>query len=297
MKNISLFIKSKNVILLLISIIISSNVYSQKVKPPVAIYDFTYNADLAYREYLPSIKQFVTSAFQKSNKFTILNRSSKEALIKESELTKGADYFLNKAVKDGKKMGARYLVTGEVDRIDLEKTTSGEGIVTYGAGFSFLIKVIDPETNVLIATEQISSSVGRGMFSALSAASSTPGAAVDAALKKIEDKIEKFIYKSFGATDIKVIEIIAQKGIKIEKVLISAGSGSGLKKGTKLEIFTPTETIVNGKKETRKKYLGDMKVERIEDENFSVCEIVKGGDVVKEHYDKGLPIMAKQEIK
>lgn len=275
----------------------NTSFYAQGAKPPVAIYDFTYNPDLAYKEYLPSIKQFVTSAFQKSKMFTILNRSSQDALLKEKDLTQGPDYFLNKAIKDGKKAGAKFIITGEVDRVDIEKTQSSQGIVSYSAGFSFLLKFIDPETNILKASEQISVTAGRGILAGLSASSESPRAAVDAALGKITEKVEKFIFTSFATEPIKVIEILKEGKGKIEKILVAAGSSYGLKNGTQLELFTPTETEVNGKKIIREKFIGKAKIEKVEDENFSVCKILNGGDLAKDALDKGQILMCKIIVK
>ncbi|MBK8516026.1 MAG: hypothetical protein IPL55_06970 [Saprospiraceae bacterium] len=275
----------------------SSSLYSQIAKPPVAIYDFTYNPELAYKEYLPSIKQFVTSAFQKSKMFTILNRTSQDALLKEKDLTQGPDYFLNKAIKDGKKVGAKYIITGEVDRVDIEKSQSSQGIVSFSAGFSFLLKFIDPETNVLKASEQISVTAGRGILAGLSKSSESPKAAVDASLGKISKEVENFIFTSFAIEPIKVIEILKEGKDKIEKILIAAGSSYNLKNGTQLELFTPTETEVNGKKMIREKFLGKAKIEKVEDENFSVCKISDGGDLAKEAFDKGQILMCKIIVK
>ena len=274
-----------------------SHLHSQNTKPPVAIYDFTYNPDLAYKEYLPSIKQFVTSAFQKSKMFTILNRSSQDALLKEKDLIQGPDYFLNKAIKDGKKVGAKYIITGEVDRVDVEKSQSSQGIVSYSAGFSFLLKFIDPETNILKASEQISVTAGRGILAGLSSSSESPRAAVDAALGKISKKVEKFIFTSFVTEPIKVIEILKENNDKIEKILVAAGSSYGLKNGTQLELFTPTETEVDGKKMIREKFIGKAKIEKVEDENFSVCKIIDGGDLAKQASDKGQVLMCKIIVK
>lgn len=290
------FLFSRCCILLTVILFInSSSIFAQNAKPPVAIYDFTYNPDLVAKEYLPSIKQFVTSAFQNTKRFTILNRSSSDALLKEKDLTSGPEYFLNKVKTDFKKVGAKYIVTGNMDRMSVEKITSSQNLVSYRAAFSFFINIIDPATNTLVASKQIEVSDGDGFFGGIT--STSPAAAIDNALKKISDKIENFIKIDFPYEPVKVVEILSETSSKVEKVLVAAGSGYGLANGDKVEIFTPTEVELDGKKTTREKFLGEAKIEKVEDASFSICKITKGGEEMKQASTKGQVLMCKIVIK
>ena len=297
------FIKPKKMkpfcflVLYIILFLYVDKINAQNDKVVVAIYDFSYNPDLAYKEFLPTIKQTVTSAFQRSGRFTILNRASDGLIEKELKLQKTREYFSNSMIEQGKRVGAKYVVSGDVDRISVQEKSGSQGAVSYAAGFAFMIKVIDIEKNEIIASEQINASAGDGMFGMFSSSSSSPRAAIDGTLKKIDEKIDKFILKYFGSSEINISEIIELKGNKVTKVLIAGGSTSGLSKGLSLEVFTPVEAEKDGKKIIRKKSIGIMVIEKVEDENFSICKIKDGGELIKIHSDKGDKLIAKLEIK
>ena len=57
----------------------------------------------------------------------------------------------------------------------------------------------------------------------------------------------------------------------------SGGSAFGLKKGDKLSVAELVEMEVGGKKIIRKKEIGELKITKVEDENFSICEVKSGG--------------------
>jgi hypothetical protein len=58
-----------------------------------------------------------------------------------------------------------------------------------------------------------------------------------------------------------------------KKVLISGGANFGLKKGDRLKIIEISEVDVEGKKMTRKKDVCELKIAKVEDENFSSCTV------------------------
>ena len=67
--------------------------------------------------------------------------------------------------------------------------------------------------------------------------------------------------------------------------MISGGSAFGLKKGDKLKVVESINMEVNGKTMIRKKEIGLLKITKIEDENFSMCSVKKGGSSITSQFE------------
>ena len=58
---------------------------------------------------------------------------------------------------------------------------------------------------------------------------------------------------------------------------MNCSNKSGIKKGDRLSVVELVETEVGGRNLTRKKEIGEIKVSKVEDENFSICDVKSGG--------------------
>lgn len=114
--------------------------------------------------------------------------------------------------------------------------------------------------------------------------SAIPEAAVAKAIKNIEPMIDEFVSRNFPVTFF-VVEIMETKNGEATKVLISGGTGFGLKKSDKLKIVELIDLDVDGNKFTRKKVIGEIKVTEVEDENFSQCQVTSGGIDIKNKFE------------
>ncbi|MEM6801134.1 MAG: hypothetical protein AAF696_06995, partial [Bacteroidota bacterium] len=104
----------------------------------------------------------------------------------------------------------------------------------------------------------------------------TPEAAVENAMKVIGNKVKKFIQKHFKL-EAEVVEITERKGLLAKTVLISGGSAAGFKKNQKLSVsIRVPKTLSNGKTLLRTMEIGQIKIIKVEDENFSLAQILKG---------------------
>jgi hypothetical protein len=59
--------------------------------------------------------------------------------------------------------------------------------------------------------------------------------------------------------------------------MIAGGTSFNLKMGDKLKVVEVSIIEVNGKKLERKKDIGELKITKVEDENFSTCSVKSGG--------------------
>lgn len=227
-----------------------------------------------------AIQDAVSDAFLAAKRFTLVERE-KMALIKGEKKTQmGEDYIDGQTVEQSKSMGASYIVTGNVTEALFEEKQSelsgigGFSIPSRKAKISFNIKVIDVSTGEIMASEKFSAE-GKGKNG------------YDEALDLVKPNIEKFIKDNFKITA--SIASIEEKNASNEavKILISGGTGIGLKPQTTLKVFELTSLMVDGKKIPRKKEIGQIVVEKVEDENFSICNVVSGGAVITAKSESG----------
>ena len=227
-----------------------------------------------------AIQDAVSDAFLKAKRFTLVEREKMELIKGEKRTQQSEDYIDGQTVEQSKSMGASYIVTGNVTEASFEEKQSsmsglaGVSIPSRKAKISFGIKVIDVATGEIMASENFSDEAkGKNAF--------------DDALEKIKPNIEKFIKENFKITA--SIASIEEKNSSNEalKVLISGGTGIGLKPKTTLKVFEITTLVVEGKKIPRKKEIGQIEVEKVEDENFSICKVITGGSIITTKSEAG----------
>jgi predicted Fe-Mo cluster-binding NifX family protein len=225
-----------------------------------------------------AIQDAVSDAFLNAKRFTLVERE-KMALIKGEKKTQQSDEFIDgSTVEQSKSMGASYIVTGNVSEASFDEQINSVGyglsIPSRKAKISFNIKVIDVSTGEIMASEKFSAEAkGKNGY--------------DEALKIIKPNIEKFIKDNFKITA--SIANIEAKNASNEatKVLISGGTSIGLKPSTTLKVFELTSLMVDGKKIPRKKEIGQIVVEKVEDENFSICNVTVGGAIIATKSEAG----------
>jgi curli biogenesis system outer membrane secretion channel CsgG len=227
-----------------------------------------------------AIQDAVSDAFLNAKRFTLVERE-KMALIKGEKKTQQSEEFIDgSTVEQSKSMGASYIVTGNIQEASFEEKQSemsgigGFAIASRKAKISFNIKVIDVSTGEIMASEKFSAEAkGKNGY--------------NDALNIIKPNIEKFIKDNFKITA--SIASIEAKNASNEatKVLISGGTGIGLKPNTTLKVFELTSLMVDGKKIPRKKEIGQIVVEKVEDENFSICNVTVGGAIIATKSEAG----------
>ena len=96
-------------------------------------------------------------------------------------------------------------------------------------------------------------------------------------LTSLSSDIDKWVHVNFPAI-FSIAEIQTKDGKgAATKLLMTGGSAFGLEKGDRLKVVEVTEMEINGKKIKRKKEIGEIRIDKIEDENFSICSVKEGG--------------------
>ena len=225
-----------------------------------------------------AIQDLVSNAFLSTKRFTLVEREKMDQIKKEKKTQQGEDFLDGVTVEQSKSLGADYLITGNVLEATFEEKSSSVGyglsIPSRKAKISFNIKVTDVSTGEIMATEKFNADAsGKNGY--------------DEALKIIKPNIEKFIKDNFKISA--SIASIEAKNASNEatKVLISGGTAIGLKPNTTLKVFELTSLMVDGKKIPRKKEIGQIVVEKVEDENFSICNVTIGGAIIATKSEAG----------
>ena len=256
---------------------------SGQEKTGVGIMSFTYVEGAASSKDVNSIQETVTNAFVKTKRFNIVDRTKMDALKKEKDLQKSEDFIDGSVIAQGVSLGASFLISGHVISAQAEKMETepdektGQVITTYKSKLSISLKVIDVATGQVVTSETIEPKGGSTFGGMMGMAPSTPEAAISKAIKGIEDKVDDFVSKNFPAT-FPIVEI-QEKDSKgnATKIMIAGGSAFNLQKGGKLKVVEISTIEVNGKKLERKKEIGELKITKVEDENFSTCSVSAGG--------------------
>ena len=253
-------------------------------KVSVGILPFTYVENAARFQDVNSIQETVTNAFVKTKRFNIVDRSKMDALKEEKELQKSDDFINGSVVEQGKNVGATFLISGHVISAKAEQMRSDDGkgnvSISYKSKLAISLKVIDVMTGQVITSETIEPKSGSTLGGMLGVGPSSESDAISKSIIKIQDKIDDFVSNNFPIYfTIAEIQEKDNKG-SATKILLAGGSDFGLKKGDKLKVVELVEMEVNGKKIMRKKEIGEIKIMKIEDENFSICTVNNGGDLI-----------------
>lgn len=250
-------------------------------KIPVAILPFTYAENAVDFQHVNTIQETVINAFVKTRRFNIVDRSKTDAIKREKELQKTDDFIDGSVVEQGRNLGAAYLVSGHILSARSEQMRSDDGkgkvTITYKAKLSINMKVLDVTSGQVITSETIEPKSGSVLGNLFGIGASTEIESFAKAIEKIQTKIDEFVAKNFPVMFF-IAEIQEKDGQgAATKILLAGGSGFGLKKGDKLKVVELTEFDINGRKVIRKKEIGEIKIEVVEDENFSICSVTEGG--------------------
>jgi hypothetical protein len=289
----------KKIITIVLCFLILNHLSSQD-KIGVGIIPFTYDNSNANYQDVNTIFEMVTNAFVKTKRFNIVDRTKMDALKKEKELQKTQDFIDGSVIQQGVSLGANYLISGHVLSVKADQMRAEDGngrvTITYKAKLSINLKVIDVATGQVITSETIEPKSGSSLLGAFGIGASSANDAIAKSIEGIEEKVDEFVNKNFPLT-FSLVEIQEKNGNgEASKILISGGSGFGLKKGDKMKVVEIIEMQVNGKKIQRKKEIGEVKITKVEDENFSICNVNSGGmDITNKFEAKSiLQVVSKQ---
>jgi TolB-like protein len=262
-----------------------AHVFSQEInlKPTIAILPFQYGSNVN-RADADAISQKVESAFIKSKRFTVIERTNFEQIFKELEAQKNEVYLNStKLAQQGELIGATQLVVGTV-------SSSGS------SGTTFSFKVVDVSTGETKDSKSISDYSNRKTATTLAglvnvATGGKTGAytnestmnTLGAATLNIDKIVMDFINDNYPLV-FSIVEITKLKGEEALEVMIAGGKGEGLSSSRSLEVINETTKTVGQKQLHRKTAIGRLKVEKVEGD-VTICKVTDGGKDIKAFFN------------
>lgn len=273
-------------------------------KVTIAILPFVTSANVV-NGYKDAVQETVTKEFVSKSRFSIVDRSKFESVIKELNIQKNEEFLNSKVVDQGKLLGAQYLITGVIAELKVNHDSKGVPIdpskplgprttvTTYRGVINFSYQVIDVATSQAVYSENINV-VGNEITNA------NEGEAISNALCKLKSPVKQAVLKQFPPEILIVqVEKSSKKGLP-EKVLISAGNnlfdedkagGCGgidlnvsslfKKKGTWLKVCMVENITINGRESKREKNIGKLKLDDVQGD-VSVCDVADGAKEIQD---------------
>jgi hypothetical protein len=236
----------------------------------------------------------VVQAFVNEGRFDVLERANFTAIEAERFLQEAMSPEQQQKLSE---LGARWIVVGEVNQVSMSEKRSDSG-ATFEATLAFGLRILDVKTGKVAYTEQFSNNTGNVLqvFSNLMDDRTSPGSALQAALKDIGKPLGVFLDRAFPVVArVLSVEKFARNGSAAE-VLIPKGVADGITPKTKLIVFTRSTIDVGGEKLVREKPIGELTVIRSEGEHISLCKVTKGGDVIAQRLDGNKAVYIKVKL-
>lgn len=304
----------RNLILSLL-ILSSLTVWSQESKKiAVAIPGFRTSNNRISDETVSAIHQRVIDAFVGVSKFSVVERNQLEELQNEVNLQKSESFMegIGNVSDQVKNTGANYLVTGVISRLEYSREerekkqydiAQRKNVVvgSYSVYFCTIelnIKLIDVTNSQILLSEVISAKNsdggGGGLFGALLGSTSGGAKSNEEAYTQTLDDISFYvralIRKAFpNILSIAEISSRDRKG-NADELLLVGDFTDGIGKKQELYVKLVTETVVNGKKLTRKKVIGQVKILKVEEGGFITVRIKSGEEEITKAFEEKLNI-------
>ncbi len=197
---------------------------------------------------MPVCETEVASAFMQYGGFSVLDRRFTDKVDKELERQKSEQFMDGKVVEQGKAIGAEYIVTGNYD-------------------FSTWLLQLQL---VKVASQEVTETVSRKVdFTAPS----------QYYKKQVKDLVFRLAGQLLAQDNILVVRALETKKNEAQTLLIAAGSGKGIKEGQTLELYQVEVEQVGEEAMERFVQIGEVKIEKVENANFSQAKVKKGGEL------------------
>jgi len=258
--------------------------YSQSdLRPVIGVTKFTAEVE---SKYCSSVTEKIIEMLTQSKRFQVVDRTSLDKVKDELEFQKTEAFLDSKdRVKQGIAIGAQYLITGHIVKMNVYAFKNTDGSVSgYKASTSFQLKVIEVETGKSTEAQSFQSKVSDIMLS--------PESAVNEATKSLEEGLSTYFTKNFPVIS-KIVKIISSKKDAATSILIAGGTTYGLKEGDKLTVNKIE--ILEGKPYPSE--IGEIKITKVAGDDFSECSVTKGGTEILSRFNAADKLSCKLQIK
>lgn len=257
----------------------SSLSFSQNSKQILGITEVAF-VNKKDKGFASQINEILSGQFDHANRFILVERSKFDLIEKERELQKSEAFLDGLVISQGKSLGARYIVTSVVSHINSNnKYNSISKVYIYNFDIVISLKILDVETGELISAlnmgKPTSNTTGWGANCNAMGTGTDYDSSIKNAMSNLSCGIKKWIDEAFPI-EFLVLKIEDSKKDKAKTILVSGGKDKGILKGQTFNLFQKTVEDIDGEKIDRKKIIGECKVQLLEGEKLSICEVTSG---------------------
>lgn len=229
----------------------------------------------------------VITGIQSTNRLICIDVDSEKTLVIEESRRYSESAMGDQTARIGemKRLGANYVLSGNVDNITTEQHTSSyDNSIYYTAEITFTLKITKTEDGSLLGSESIRVS-GGGL---LSSRATTREKALSNTNSAIKTRMKRFVDVYFPLEGT-IAEIKEEKKGKMISCYISLGSDHGIDNGQLLNVFRIQQIAGRASRIE----IGKLKVETVVAGDLSDCKVSKGGDVILKAFASGDPIVVE----
>lgn len=266
----------------------SSVTYEQQAEPLFA--------DVAAVEaFAEATTQKVVGQFVKLKRFTVIERTALDKIIKEQDAQMSDLFDPTKAVNFGAVLGAQYIAQGQLQQVTAHPKNDPKGkFMGYSGTVEFQVRIIDVATGEITATKDVKGSTEAGNVfgvSLVDLVESSPSKAAYKALNEAEDAIGKWLKTAFPVTGDLFEVLKTKKKEGATTVSITCGKDLGVKKGDFFRVYEEKDVEINGKIVKKTTDVGKLVVKKTEEDGvFSTCDVEKGGKSIDEKVKAGIKL-------
>jgi hypothetical protein len=245
-------------------------------KTILGVADFTSEVDSRYSK---AVTEKVVEIVTNSKRFNVVDRTSYDKIKKELEFQKSEAFLDSKnTVKQDVALAAQSLIIGHIIKMNVFAMKNSDGTINgYKSSTAFTLKINDVESGKTTEAETFQTEVSPMMLS--------PESAVAESLKSVEVKLLNYLYGKFPLKT-NMLKVLTSKKEQASTVLISGGTAFGFNIGDVLEV----EKIEMLEGKPFPSTIGQIKVSRLAGDDFSECEVVKGGKEIFSAFNSGLKL-------
>lgn len=227
-------------------------------KYTISVAPFTHDSTgKKFDQYMMECRNAALRFLLVSGRFTVVERDATKELESERKLQKSESFIDGKVVEQGKATGAEYILTGAMH--------------TRSSLLTLVINSVADNSKI----EGGECNLKENFFNA------GVGYSAPQLIKKINSAMLEITGRWLAKDRYTVVKELEGDEDSVDKMLIAAGSTRGIRKGYMVEVFTITTELVDGSEYERDVVLGEMKVDLVENANFSVCKVKDGKKEIK----------------
>lgn len=216
-------------------------------------------------ERLQTFGSVIVRSFATDDRYLVIDRSSITELDAERERQRSIDYIDGYTVDQGRLEGVSYILQPAYKVIDNSLNVRVLDVATNQVTCEASARAKDPKR---IQTEEV-----QQLFSTV---------------------IAELNQKCFART-FPVVRITDRKKDKVREVLTAMGRAANLTEESEVGFFTTEQLEVDGRTMQRENRIASGKVEKVEDDNFSLVRISDGHAVLGTAIDAGTRVYVKIE--